>query len=100
MKQILLMIKILTKILMKFEEGKNMKKKNKFLIILMIIGIILIISVLMGCTKKERYTIDEHGVGKDEWYEPGVPDDTPGFELISILLALVAIVLFRKRRQR
>ena len=47
-----------------------MNKRNKMLIlILAIIGMMLVVTALSGCTKKERYTLDEDGVGKDEWWD-------------------------------
>lgn len=72
-----------------------MKKRSK-LIILVILGIVLATVLMSGCIKKERWTWDEHGPGKDEWYEPGVPGDTPGFEHGFVVLAVVIVVAVSK----
>ena len=74
-----------------------MQKKNKILIMLVMIGIVLAVSILAGCTKKERYTIDEDGIGKDEWYEPDIQDDTPGFELPLMIIAIISILILRRK---
>lgn len=79
-----------------------MNKRNKMLIILlMIIGIVLTVITLTGCTKKERYTWDEDGMGKDEWYEPDIPEDTPGFELPFTIIAIISLlIVYRRKRNR
>jgi hypothetical protein len=76
-------------------SDKKMKRKTKIIIIL-VMGILIATVLIMGCVKKERWTWDEHGPGKDEWYEPGIPDDTPGFESVLVVLAAVITVAVNK----
>lgn len=75
-------------------------RTKKIIIILLVIGTILMITLLACCVvKKERWTWDEHGPGKDEWYEPGIPDDeTPGFEMLLLVMAIIGCVLIKIKR--
>lgn len=73
-----------------------MKKSRK---IILIIAIVVAVAVIVsGCVeKKERWTMDERGIGKDTYYEPS--DDIPGFELPLLLFAIIAIVYKVKNKQ-
>jgi len=47
------------------------RKRIGILVILLIILLLIAIFLSSGCIKKkERYTWDEDGLGKDEWWEP------------------------------
>lgn len=74
-------------------------RTKKIIIILLVIGIILMTTLLAGCVvKKERWTWDKHGPGKDEWYEPGIPDnETPGFEMLLLVMTIIGYVLIKKK---
>jgi len=74
-------------------------RTKKIIIIFLVIGMILMITMLAGCVvKKERWTWDKHGPGKDEWYEPGIPDETPGFEMLLLVMAIIGCVLIKIKR--
>lgn len=71
-----------------------MKKKT----ILAATIVIIVLLIISGCIeKKERWTIDNRGIGKDTYYEPS--NDTPGFELPLLLIAFIGVSLMIRRRK-
>lgn len=71
---------------------------KKVIILLLLVILIIGILITAGCIeKKERITWDERGLGKDTYYEPS---GTPGFESISIIMAISLFLFFKRRKKK